>query len=670
MIRTPLKSASKAVRTPARTPELQEHQKVRPLSRREQASNDQVAWECTDEHTILSKNLNNERSTVPYTFDRVFDKNCLTERVYEEGAKDVALSPLTGVNATIFAYGQTSSGKTFTMKGITESAVKDIDDHIRNICTKDFWHEIYNETVMDLLKRDLAPSPWIYPEKGTIVEKLVEEAKDNNHLRLFLKTSTSVKSFVESACRLKEGSHISILLTLMTVIRKLSLHEYCNPAWGNSRTAIICTMSPALSHLEQSRNTLSFASSAKRLKILPVALLEAELHSPEPPSSSLKSLLVDRDMKIQKSQAQSELELERKMQKIKGYWKRSKLGRNTMMRRSTVDPSMLVHEIRKLEPCTRRSSQKIVNQDAKPLRNFFSEIKEMNFASSISEDIKWEENQPQRIGMSVELRGVTIATLESKLRMRNSIDKLMLSPSCNDKLGPSPLRNSTNRMQEMFKNAAEENIRSIRTYVTELRKGCKASVQKQLFVCQVRDQFTQITMSWKLIFREQRDQIIMLWHLCHVSIVHRTQFYLLFRGDPDDQMYMEVELRRLTWLEQKLAEVGNASPALLGDEPASSVSSSIRALKQEREQLAKRATSRLTAQELEMLYIKWDVPAGGKQRRLQLVNKLWTDPHNMQHIKDSAEVITKEMFELNFALPSDKKPWMGWNLISNLLQHL
>lgn len=35
---------------------------------------------------------------------------------------------------------------------------------------------------------------------------------------------------------------------------------------------------------------------------------------------------------------------------------------------------------------------------------------------------------------------------------------------------------------------------------------------------------------------------------------------------------MEVELRRLTRLEQHLAELGNASPALLGDEPAGSVS--------------------------------------------------------------------------------------------------
>lgn len=37
------------------------------------------------------------------------------------------------VAATIFAYGQTSSGKTYTMRGITEKAVNDIYMHIINV---------------------------------------------------------------------------------------------------------------------------------------------------------------------------------------------------------------------------------------------------------------------------------------------------------------------------------------------------------------------------------------------------------------------------------------------------------------------------------------------------------------------------------------------------------
>lgn len=79
--------------------------------------------------------------------------------------------------------------------------------------------------------------------------------------------------------------------------------------------------------------------------------------------------------------------------------------------------------------------------------------------------------------------------------------------------------------------------------------------------------------SWHAIFREQRQQIIELWDVCFVSIIHRTQFYLLFKGDPADQIYMEVELRRLAWLQQHLAELGNASPAQVGNEPTISLSS-------------------------------------------------------------------------------------------------
>lgn len=109
------------------------------------------------------------------------------------------------------------------------------------------------------------------------------------------------------------------------------------------------------------------------------------------------------------------------------------------------------------------------------------------------------------------------------------------------------------------------------------------------------------------------------------------------------------------------------------------VECSVKALKQEREYLAKRVSSKLTADEIESLYSKWEIPSGGKQRRLQLVNKLWTNPYDMEHIKESAEIVaklvgfcesgeqSKEMFELSFANPSDKKSWMGWNLISNLL---
>lgn len=61
----------------------------------------------------------------------------------------------------------------------------------------------------------------------------------------------------------------------------------------------------------------------------------------------------------------------------------------------------------------------------------------------------------------------------------------------------TPYRRSSSvnmrKMQKMFQNAAEENVRSIRTYVTELKERvAKLQYQKQLLVCQVKlDSFSK-----------------------------------------------------------------------------------------------------------------------------------------------------------------------------------
>lgn len=93
---------------------------------------------------------------------------------------------------------------------------------------------------------------------------------------------------------------------------------------GNARTAIICTMSPARSHMEQSRNTLLFASCAKEVvtnaqvnvvmsdKALvkqlqkELARLESELRCPAS-YSSLESLVKEKDNQIRKVNATSDL---------------------------------------------------------------------------------------------------------------------------------------------------------------------------------------------------------------------------------------------------------------------------------------------------------------------------------------------------------------------------
>ncbi|KAG2667486.1 hypothetical protein I3760_15G117300 [Carya illinoinensis] len=921
-VRTPGTPASKIDRTPASTPGGQRTReekivvtvRLRPLNKRELLAKDQVAWECIDDHTIVHKPPPQDRSAQPasFIFDKVFGPASLTDTVYEEGVKNVALSALMGINATIFAYGQTSSGKTYTMRGITEKAVNDIYRHIMNNPERDFTIkisglEIYNENVRDLLNSESDRNLKLLddPEKGTMVEKLVEEiATDDQHLRQLIsiceaqrqvgetalndnssrshqiirltiqsslrENSDCVRSFVASlnfvdlagserasqthadGARLREGCHINLsLMTLTTVIRKLSIGKRTghipyrdskltrilqHSLGGNARTAIICTLSPALPHVEQSRNTLFFATRAKEVtnnaqvnmvvsdkqlvKHLQkeVARLEAELRTPDPSKErdfKIQQMEMEiEDLKRQRDLAQSQVdELRKKLQEDQqssnpfesprpsvkkclsytgalspkveakdigcGDKVRSMMLRQSM-RQSSTAPFTLMHEIRKLEHLQEQLGeeanralevlQKEVachrqgNQDAaETIAKLQAEIREMCAVRSAPKELESVQKSIDKLVLSLPSKyhqynsesspkkeskkkkllplGSSSVTnrknfirspcsplstaeqvLDSDIENRApehddnvSIETLTESekgtPTKSEEGGDASSKENNNsgyrrsgsvnmkKMQKMFQNAAEENVRSIRAYVTELKERvAKLQYQKQLLVCQVleleaneaagynvedeENTFEPVVpqVSWQVTFREQRQQIIELWDVCHVSIIHRTQFYLLFKGDPADQIYMEVELRRLTWLQQHLAELGNASPAHIGDDPPISLSSCIKALKREREFLAKRLTSRLTFDERDALYIKWDVPLDGKHRRIQFLNKLWTDPHDAEHVQESAEIvaklvgfceggnISKEMFALNFVHPSDKRSWlMGWDQISNLL---
>lgn len=61
----------------------------------------------------------NNYQTNQFTFDYVYDQESTQEEVYENTAKQAVLSTLMGYNASIIAYGQTGTGKTYTMEGFT-----------------------------------------------------------------------------------------------------------------------------------------------------------------------------------------------------------------------------------------------------------------------------------------------------------------------------------------------------------------------------------------------------------------------------------------------------------------------------------------------------------------------------------------------------------------------
>uniref|UniRef100_A0A8C9T142 Kinesin-like protein n=1 Tax=Scleropages formosus TaxID=113540 RepID=A0A8C9T142_SCLFO len=102
----------------------------------------------------------------PYVFDRVLQSNTTQEQVYNACAQKIVKDVLEGYNGTIFAYGQTSSGKTHTMEGnlhdsenmgIIPRIIQDIFNYIYSMDENLEFHikvsyfEIYLDKIRDLL---------------------------------------------------------------------------------------------------------------------------------------------------------------------------------------------------------------------------------------------------------------------------------------------------------------------------------------------------------------------------------------------------------------------------------------------------------------------------------------------------------------------------------------
>ncbi|MBA0649461.1 hypothetical protein Goklo_017024 [Gossypium klotzschianum] len=880
--------------------------RLRPLSDQEIVANEVADWECINDSTILYRNTLREGSTFPsaYTFDRVFRGDCSTKQVYKEGAKEIALSVVNGINceyASIFAYGQTSSGKTYTMNGITEYTVADIFDYInrheeRAFVLKFSAIEIYNEAIRDLLTSDNTQLRLRDdPERGTIVEKVTEEPlKDWDHLKELLaiceaqrrigetslnerssrshqiirltiessareflgkENSTSLAASVNfidlagserasqalsTGARLKEGCHINrSLLTLSTVVRKLSkgrqghinyrdskLTRLLQPCLGgNARTAIICTLSPARSHVEQTRNTLLFACCAKEVttkaqvnvvmsdKALvkhlqrEVARLESELRSPVPPSSNsdYATLLRKKDLQIQKMEKEiRELTMQRDLAQSRvkdllrmigndqesvqsariNYHPNQQAGDTWEDDYSASESSCLadsnqfhVH-VRKFNPIHGYDdTESMSNHEGpyqEPLNNhgdhsmtdsaqsletqgeiaddpdeYCKEVQCIDTEGSGRDNNNSESlavpNGESEGRLALTLNGVgdvagqeTMSTPLNGDREANHIQnslKLSRSWSCrddvtggtsspymdgehNESTPPNGLEKSfpgrPDGYQKKFpslnydanngrlsrndslsslgsasvQTSADEQITSIHTFVAGLKKQLDGQVQDTSLEVDESGmsmkgagldpmhEASGTPVDWPLEFERLQRAILELWQACNVSLVHRTYFFLLFKGDRTDSIYMEVEIRRLTFLKETFSQ-GNQA---VEDGRTLTLASSVKALRRERRTLSKLMRKRFSEEERQKLYQKWGISLNSKQRRLQLVNQLWSNNKDIDHVTESATIVAKlirfveqgralkEMFGLSFTPPRPRRRSYGWkNSMASLI---
>ena len=111
-------------------------------------------------------NPQNIKEIKSFTFDHTYDWRATQELIFNQTALPILESIMEGYNGTIFAYGQTGTGKTYTMegsdnekdKGIIPRSIDWIFNNIKNYPAQQFlvrvsFVEIYNEEVRDLLSK-------------------------------------------------------------------------------------------------------------------------------------------------------------------------------------------------------------------------------------------------------------------------------------------------------------------------------------------------------------------------------------------------------------------------------------------------------------------------------------------------------------------------------------
>lgn len=183
-----------------------------------------------------------------FTFDKTFNEKSTTQQVYDSVAKGIVSSVVKGLNGTIFAYGQTSSGKTYTMQGsgtieeglkgggggIVHMAAADIFQYMeknpdRLFVVRASFLEIYNEEVRDLLSsNNKTLQVREDPRRGVFVQSEEEIVSDFSSLLDILFRGEKSRAFASTAMNERSSrSHTIFRITIES--RKKEVKDNASP---------------------------------------------------------------------------------------------------------------------------------------------------------------------------------------------------------------------------------------------------------------------------------------------------------------------------------------------------------------------------------------------------------------------------------------------------------
>jgi kinesin family protein 3/17 len=171
--------------------------RCRPLNRKEKdESRSHIIDISVADRQVSIRNPDDANDTKSFTYDGAYDENTVQRNFYEESCFGIVESVLEGFNGTIFAYGQTGCGKSFTMQGPSATSPE-----MRGVIPNSFSHifecvkaatdvqylircsylEIYNEEIKDLLGNQKNPNKCDIkedPAKGVFVKGLTDVVVD------------------------------------------------------------------------------------------------------------------------------------------------------------------------------------------------------------------------------------------------------------------------------------------------------------------------------------------------------------------------------------------------------------------------------------------------------------------------------------------------------------
>ncbi|SMY30119.1 unnamed protein product [Zymoseptoria tritici ST99CH_1A5] len=205
-------------------------------------------------------------SSKTYQFDKVFSPAADQGMVFEEVVKPVLDEVLSGFNCTIFAYGQTGTGKTYTMTGdmtevvpapeaagiiprVFHSLFERLGEESAEACeysVKCSFVELYNEELRDLLATD-----------DNVKLKIFDEANRNG------RTTTLVQGMEER--HIKNASKGIQLLRAGSHKRQVAATQ-CNDLSSRSHTVFTITV-----YVKQASDTGHELVSAGKLNLVDLA---------------------------------------------------------------------------------------------------------------------------------------------------------------------------------------------------------------------------------------------------------------------------------------------------------------------------------------------------------------------------------------------------------------